>query len=319
MIQPVTILTGYLGAGKTTLLNRILSEQREKRYAVIVNEFGEIGVDGDLIVGAEEDLVELRNGCLCCTVRGDLLETLQRLVDLGRRFDGVLIETTGLAAPAPVIQTFLLEDDFSDSYRLDGVVTVVDAVHGGRQLDGESVAVEQAALADVLLLNKTDLAAPETLSSLEHRLRELNPLARFHRTSACAIDPALLLDCGGSGVSLPGRVASKSIESHRHNHDHAISSMSLTADAPVIFDDFMAWMQRLVRRYGRELLRTKGILHLDGEHRRFVFQGVQSLLQGDVTGPWREDEVRSSRLVFIGRNLGSMDLEDGFRACLKQA
>jgi G3E family GTPase len=317
VIQPVTVLTGYLGAGKTTLLNRILSEQRERRYAVIVNEFGEIGIDGDLIVGAEEDLIELRNGCLCCTVRGDLLETLQRLVDLGRQFDGVLIETTGLAAPVPVIQTFLLEDDFSDSYRLDGVVTVVDAVHGGRQLDAESVAVEQAALADVLLLNKMDLVAPETLCSLEDRLRELNPLARVHRTSACGIDPALLLERGGSGVKLPGGAAgSKAIEGHRHDHD--ISSVSLTADAPVIFDEFMAWMQRLVRRYGRELLRTKGILHLDGEHRRFVFQGVQSLLQGDVADPWREDEVRSSRLVFIGRNLGSMDLEDGFRTCLRK-
>jgi G3E family GTPase len=314
MIQPVTILTGYLGAGKTTLLNRILSEQREKRYAVIVNEFGEIGVDGELIVGAEEDLIELRNGCLCCTVRGDLLETLQRLVDLRRRFDGVLIETTGLAAPAPVIQTFLLEDDFSDSYRLDGVVTVVDAVHGGVQLDAESVAVEQAALADVLLLNKTDLAEPEMLRDLEARLRALNPLAQIHRTTASAIDPALLLDRGGSGVNLQNRSAS-AVEGH--HHDHEISSVSLTADAPVIFDEFMAWMQKLVRRHGRDLLRTKGILHLEGEHRRFIFQGVQSLLQGDVAGAWREDEARGSRLVFIGRNLGKMNIEDGFRACLR--
>jgi G3E family GTPase len=316
MIQPVTVLTGYLGAGKTTLLNRILSEQREKRYAVIVNEFGEIGVDGDLIVGADEDLIELRNGCLCCTVRGDLLETLQRLVDLGRQFDGVLIETTGLAAPAPVIQTFLLEDDFSDSYRLDGVVTVVDAVHGGGQLDAESVAVEQAALADVLLLNKTDLAEPEMLRNLEERLRKLNPLAQMHRTSACAIDPVLLFDRGGSGRTLESSRV-RPTENQGHHHDHDISSVSLTADAPVVFDEFMAWMQRLVRRQGRELLRTKGILHLEGEHRRFVFHGVQSLLQGDVTGPWREDEVRTSRLVFIGRNLGSMDLESGFRACLR--
>jgi G3E family GTPase len=317
-IHPVTVLTGYLGAGKTTLLNRILSEQGERRYAVIVNEIGEIGVDGDLIVGADEDLIELKNGCLCCTVRGDLLETLQRLVDLRRRFDGVLIETTGLAAPAPVIQTFLLEDDFSDSYRLDGVVTVVDAVHGAVQLDAESVAVEQAALADVLLLNKTDLADPEMLRNLEDRLRRLNPLARIHRTTAAMIDPALLLDRGGSGVNLQSSSA-KLAERPRHHHDHEISSLSLTADAPIVFDEFMAWMQKLVRRHGRDLLRTKGILHLEGEHRRFVFQGVQALLQGDVDGPWRDDEGRSSRLVFIGRNLGSMDLEGGFRTCLRRS
>lgn len=318
MAKPVTVVTGYLGAGKTTLLARILTAAGGRRFAVIVNEFGELGIDAALIAGTSENMVELRNGCLCCTVRGDLIETLRDLQRRSPDFDAVLIETTGLAEPGPVAQTFLLEDEFAELFALDAVITVVDAVHCEEQLARDDIAAEQIAFADAILLNKLDLCPEAAVDRLKGRLRALNPSALIFGTKNCAIDLDQVLDRRAFDLAA-ARDAQIMDAGHAHRHDHAITSLSLTADQPIDFDEFMPWMQNLVRRHGRDLLRCKGILHLAGERRKFVLQGVQGLLQGDVQQPWQAGEKRVSRMVFIGRNLAAMKLREGFEACVAPA
>jgi G3E family GTPase len=343
---PVTVLTGYLGAGKTTLLNRILSEPHGKKYAVIVNEFGEIGIDNDLVVGADEEVFEMNNGCICCTVRGDLVRILDGLMRRKGKFDAIIVETTGLADPAPVAQTFFIDENVGRKTRLDAVVTVADAKWLTERLKDAPEAKNQIAFADVILINKTDLVSPQELREVEARIRGINRYAKLHKTERAQIpleavlgrnafdldrileiEPEFLDSSGGDG----GHDHHHHDHDHGHDHDHEygyaggglkhyhdeeMQSISLTNDKPLDPDKFFFWVQELVQKEGPNILRCKGILAFKNDDERFVFQGVHMILDGGHQRPWRADEKRSSRIVFIGRNLPEAAIADGFEACV---
>lgn len=336
---PVTVLTGYLGAGKTTLLNRILSEDHGQRYAVIVNEFGEIGIDADLVVGADEEVFEMNNGCICCTVRGDLIRVLQGLMkrqaSATRGFDAIIVETTGLADPGPVAQTFFVDEDVKARTRLDSVTTVVDAKNILARLADSREAREQVAFADQIVLNKIDLATDEELATIETRLRRLNPIATIHRSARA--DVALDRILGRSAFDLqriveiepnflepahgePGHVHDEHCghehgERHDHHHDDDIRGLSFRLERPVNGEKMTRWLNELLAAQGPDILRAKGIVNVAGEDRRLVFQAVHMMLEGDLQRPWRDGEPRESRMVFIGRNLDEARLRAGFEAC----
>ena len=345
---PVTVLTGYLGAGKTTLLNRILSEDHGKRYAVIVNEFGEIGIDNDLIVGSDEEIYEMNNGCVCCTVRGDLIRVVQGLMKRKGRFDAIIVETTGLADPAPVAQTFFMDEDVRARSRLDAVVALVDAKHLPARLKDSHEAEEQIAFADVVLLNKTDLVSPQELEAVEALIKRINPTATIHRTERAAIALEQVLDRGAFDLQRVLENDPEFLEAHDHDHecgpdcdhdhehhhhhhdgDHehhhhglagdvhdlTVETVSLTA-GELNPDVFMRWIQEVTQTDGPDILRLKGILAFKGDPDRFVVQGIHMIIEGDHQRPWRNDEERRSRLVFIGRKLDREKLENGFKACL---
>jgi G3E family GTPase len=309
---PVMVLTGYLGAGKTTLLNRILSGDGSRRYAVIVNEFGEIGIDGDLIVSTEEELFEMSNGCICCSVRGDLVRTLHQLLARRGAFDCIVIETTGVANPGPVIQTFFIDHVLKARTILDSVTTVVDARHIGLRLADSPAAAEQIAFADQIVLNKTELVTGGELKAIEARLRKLNQLAPIHhaRRAEVALDKLL----GRRGVDSQHFLAVQP-EFPDAPHDSCISSVSLTSHTPLDGAKLSGWLNGLVAGSGPDLLRAKGIFDLCGEERRLVFQSVHMLLEADFQSQWRPQEPRFSRLVFIGRNLDRQALQAGLAAC----
>ncbi len=312
---PVTVLTGYLGAGKTTLLNRILTEEHGKKYAVIVNEFGEIGIDNDLIVGADEEVFEMNNGCICCTVRGDLIRIIEGLMKRRGKFDAILVETTGLADPAPVAQTFFVDQDVAERARLDAVVTVADAKWLVQRLGDAPEAKNQIAFADVILLNKTDLVSPAELDAVEARIRLINPTARVHRTVNCAIPIPEVLDRNAFDLDRIMEVEPDFLEEgHHHHHDEEMTSFSFRS-GEVNPDKFMPWISELTQRDGAQILRCKGIVAFPDEPKRFVFQGVHMLLDGDLSRDWRADEKRESRVVFIGRELNADAIRDGFMAC----
>jgi G3E family GTPase len=434
---PVTVLTGFLGAGKTTLLNRILTEQHGRRIAVIENEFGEVGVDHELVVAADEEVFEMNNGCICCTVRGDLIRILGSLMRRRGRFDHVLIETTGLADPGPVAQTFFVDDELAAALRLDAIVTVVDAHHVWRHIDTAPEVTEQIAFADVVLLNKADLVAPGDLARLESRVRAMNHLARVHTTERAEVDLDHVLGVGGFSLARaltvdpgflsprypfewvgafsdgdglvarlaegpdptvdllalplaaatdealrdllreatlrfgdeplalsdgdalrPGRTARVApaarpvvvrmpsgpvalFVQHRpeefamevvgadgpvspvvavefapdHEHDEEVSSVGIQAPGDLDPDRLNAWLGGLLAERGADIFRSKGVLSLSGEPRRYVFQGVHMLFDGRPDRPWAGEE-RANTLVFIGRGLDRAELEAGFRACL---
>ncbi|NDV85404.1 GTP-binding protein [Aurantimonas aggregata] len=313
---PVTVLTGYLGAGKTTLLNRILTEAHGKRYAVIVNEFGETGIDNDLVVDADEEIFEMNNGCICCTVRGDLIRIVSGLMRRPDRFDGIIIETTGLADPAPVAQTFFVDEDVRAKTRLDAIVTVVDAVHLLGAIEEAHEAQEQLAFADVILLNKTDLVDEAQLAEVEARIRRINPYAKIHRTSRCGIDLAEVLGREAFSLDRVLEVEPDFLDHfHEHEHDDAVTSLSLLSDTPMDPGKLLPWLQDVTQRYGLEILRMKGILSMQDDDDRFVVQGVHMLLEGDHQRPWKDGERRQSRLVFIGRDLPREILSQGFESC----
>ncbi|MEC9177352.1 MAG: GTP-binding protein [Pseudomonadota bacterium] len=312
---PVTVLTGFLGAGKTTLLNRILTEQHGNRYAVIVNEFGEEGIDNDLVVDADEEVFEMNNGCICCTVRGDLIRILGGLMKRADKFDAIIVETTGLADPAPVAQTFFVDQDVADRTRLDAIVTVADAVHLDNQLGEHHEAEEQIAFADIVLLNKTDLVEVEGLGRVEDRIRRINPYTKIIRTEHCAANLDEVLGLKAFSLDRVLEVEPDFLTSdHDHEHDDDVKSISLVADAPLDLDKFQTWFGQLLQTRGQNILRSKGILDFKGEDDRYVFQGVHMLMDGAPMGAWPEGS-RQSRLVFIGRDLDTMGLEDGFAAC----
>ncbi|MYA86931.1 MAG: GTP-binding protein, partial [Boseongicola sp. SB0662_bin_57] len=269
---PVTVLTGFLGAGKTTLLNRILTERHGKRYAVIVNEFGEEGIDNDLVVDADEEVFEMNNGCICCTVRGDLIRILSGLMKRGDQFDAIIVETTGLADPAPVAQTFFVDQDVADRTRLDAIVTVADAVHLDAQLGEHHEAEEQVAFADVVLLNKTDLVESDGLDRVEARIRKINPYAKIIRTTRCA---APLNEVVGLNAFSLGRVLEVEpdflISDHDHEHDDDVTSVSFVSETPLDLDKFQDWFGNLLQRRGQDILRSKGILDFSGHGDRYVF------------------------------------------------
>ncbi len=312
---PVTVLTGFLGAGKTTLLNRILTERHGKRYAVIVNEFGEEGIDNDLVVDADEEVFEMNNGCICCTVRGDLIRILGGLMKRADKFDAIIVETTGLADPAPVVQTFFVDQDVADRTRLDAIVTVADAVHLDNQLGEHHEAEEQIAFADIVLLNKTDLVEASGLGRVEDRIRKINPYAKIIRTERCGADLDEVIGLNAFSLDRVLEVEPDFLTSdHDHEHDDDVKSISLVSDAPLDLDKFQSWFGQLLQTRGQDVLRSKGILDFKGETDRYVFQGVHMLMDGAPMGPWPEGR-RQSRIVFIGRDLEKMGLEDGFAAC----
>ena len=332
---PVTVLTGYLGAGKTTLLNRILSEDHGQRYAVIVNEFGEIGIDADLVTHSNEELFEMNNGCICCTVRGDLIRTLHGLLARpasSGAFDAVIVETTGLADPGPVAQTFFVDAKLRAQLRLDSITTLVDARHITGQLADSREAAEQVAFADQIVLNKTDLATESELQAVERQLRRLNPLAPIQRAWRAGVALHTVLGCGGFDldriVALERGHEHEQEPEHEHGHVHdehcghadhihssGIRSVSLTSKRPMDGARVQAWLAHLVATQGADILRAKGIIDVAGDERRMVFQAVHMILEGDCQRPWRDGEVRSSRLVFIGRHLDAAALRRGFEAC----
>jgi G3E family GTPase len=314
---PVTVLTGFLGAGKTTLLNRILTEQHGKKYAVVINEFGELGVDNDLVVNADEEIFEMNNGCICCTVRGDLIRILGGLMKRKDKFDGILIETTGLADPAPVAQTFFTDDDVKARTKLDAIVTVVDARHFLDHVDDSDEAGEQVAFADVILLNKVDLVTEEQLKTVEERIQRINPYATVHRTTNSNIELSRILDRGAFDLKRVLEIEPHFLHHHHdHNHDEEVGSMSFAANRPIDPDRFQKWMGNLLQTKGQDIFRCKGILDVQGAPRRYVFQGVHMLMDTDWGNPWQEGEKRSSKLVFIGRDLDREALRAGFESCL---
>ena len=335
---PVTVLTGYLGAGKTTLLNRILSENHGKKYAVIVNEFGEIGIDNDLIIGADEEVFEMNNGCICCTVRGDLVRIMDGLMKRKGKFDAIIVETTGLADPAPVAQTFFVDEDVQKNARLDAVVTVADAKWLSDRLKDAPEAKNQIAFADVIVLNKTDLVTKPELAEVEARIRAINPYARLHRTERCSVALADVLDRGAFDLDRILDIEPDFLEvddhdhdhdhhhGHDHHHDHGhglkhyhdedMQSLSLKTDKPLDPNVFMPWLQNLVQVEGGKILRSKGILAFHDDDDRYVFQGVHMMLEGNHQRKWKDGEPRQSRLVFIGRELPEELIRTGFESCI---
>ncbi|MSP27123.1 MAG: GTP-binding protein [Methylococcales bacterium] len=315
---PVTILTGFLGAGKTTLLNRILYEEHGQRIAVIENEFGEAGIDNDLLIQGDEQIVEMNNGCICCTVRGDLVRILGELAEKRTNgelhFERVIIETTGLADPAPVAQTFFVEQDINDYYVLDAIITVVDAKHAHQQLDACHEAEEQVGFADRLLLSKTDLISPEDIAALEIRLRAINaraPIAHVHFGNT---DIAEILDIRGFNLNAILDIEPDFLEDVSHEHDDNISSFVYRSDKAFDAAKIMAFMDVMMRVYGNDLLRYKGILHIAGCARKVIYQGVHMLLNETIGVLWG-DETPQSVLVFIGRNLPKQRLQDTLDSC----
>ncbi|MBU6448506.1 MAG: GTP-binding protein [Rhodospirillales bacterium] len=313
---PATIITGFLGAGKTTLLNRILTSRHGEKIAVIVNEFGEIGIDGQLVIGTDESIVELSNGCICCTVRQDLIAAVARILDSDRHVDRFIIETTGLADPAPIIQSFMLDEIIRARLKLDAIVTVVDAEHLMLELEHEE-AREQIAFADILLLNKID-RAPGQAQAIERRLRELTPLADIHKTERCDIDLNLILDMNRFDLRNAVRIDPEILNDSTHEHDPGITSVGIRAMGAISGDRLNAWLNSLVQTQGQDLLRYKGILQLQDEPRRFVFHGVHMTYEGAPGKVWAHGETRINELIFIGRNLDAAALTSGFAACLTE-
>ena len=319
---PVTVLTGFLGAGKTTLLNYILTEQHGKRIAVIENEFGEVGIDDAIVIDAEEEIFEMNNGCICCTVRGDLIRILGNLMRRKDKFDQILIETTGLADPAPVAQTFFVDDEMAAQLKLDAIVTVVDAKHLLPHLDEEkpegveNEALEQLAFADRIVLNKIDLADNDELSEVESRIQEVNPLAPIIRTQHGKVNLDAILDVGAFSLD---RVLADDPEfldpDAEHQHDLTVTSVGIEVEGDLDLERLNDWLGNLLRTKGTDIFRSKGILSIAGMEERYVFQGVHMLLDGQPNGTWGQEE-RRNRLVFIGRNLDRESLEKSFRSCL---
>ncbi len=340
---PVTVLTGYLGAGKTTLLNRILSEPHGKKFAVIVNEFGEIGIDNELVVNADEEVFEMNNGCICCTVRGDLVRIIDGLMRRKGKFDAIIVETTGLADPAPVAQTFFMDENVGAKTKLDAVVTVADARWLQDRLRDAPEAKNQIAFADVILINKTDLVKPEELKEVEARIRAINPYATIHRTQRAQIGIGEVLGRNAFDLDRILDIEPNFLEGaehdyghhHDHGHDHHhddahehhhhglkhyhdedMQSVSLKSEKPIDPDKFFPWVQDLVASDGQNILRCKGILAFKDDPERYVFQGVHMILDGDHQRPWKDGEARDSRIVFIGRELPLEKIRKGFESCV---
>jgi G3E family GTPase len=312
---PVTVLTGYLGAGKTTLLNRILTQEHGQKIAVIVNEFGEIGIDNQLIVDADEEIFEMNNGCICCTVRGDLIRIIANLMRRRDKFDRLVIETTGLADPAPVIQTFFVDEDVQNQTHLDAVVTVVDAKHISQHWDADE-AVEQIAFADVILLNKTDLVTTEELTSLEERIRQINAMAKIERTQNAEVDLDRVLGIDAFSLDRALEIDPQFLGEEAHVHDETVGSIAITLDGSINVEKLNIWMSELLRTQGQNIFRMKGILNITNDEHRFVFQGVHMIFDGRQDRPWKASEARNNQLVFIGRNLDEAQLKSGLMACL---
>eukprot|EP00252_Welwitschia_mirabilis_P014955 TRINITY_DN3303_c0_g1_i1.p1 TRINITY_DN3303_c0_g1~~TRINITY_DN3303_c0_g1_i1.p1 ORF type:complete len:445 (+),score=92.31 TRINITY_DN3303_c0_g1_i1:184-1518(+) len=350
---PATILTGFLGSGKTTLLNHILTSNHGKHIAVIENEYGEVDIDGSLVASqmkGAEDIVMLNNGCLCCTVRGDLVRMLSELVTRKKgKFDHIVIETTGLANPAPIIRTFYAEDMIAENVKLDGVVTLVDAKHATRHLDqvkrGGIVneAVQQIAYADRIILNKIDLVDEQQTRKLMHKIKHINAMARVENATFGNVDLDYVLGIGGfdteridADVNIGNSVNDDNVHEHEdhhhdeehchehdeydhghhHSHDPGVSSVSIVCDGTLNLDKINDWLGLVLMEHSEDIYRMKGVLSVDGFDERFVFQGVHDLFDGSPERPWGPNEKRTNKIVFIGKNLDQVALNKGFRKCL---
>ncbi len=312
---PVTVLTGYLGAGKTTLLNRILTQEHGKKVAVIVNEFGEIGIDNQLVINADEEIFEMNNGCICCTVRGDLIRIIGNLMQRRHAFDHLLIETTGLADPAPVIQTFFFDEDIQTQLALDAVVTVVDARHIWDHWESSEVQ-EQIAFANVILLNKVDLVSPEQLQALEQRIRSMNAMVTLYPTRYCDLNLEAVVGVRAFDLNQALTVDPNFLDEDAHEHDQSIYSVAISDPRAVDLDKINAWISHLLRTQGTEIFRMKGILNVAHQDHQFVFQGVHMIFDGRPGQLWSAQIPRKNELVFIGRNLDEAQLRSDFLACL---
>jgi G3E family GTPase len=340
---PVTVLTGFLGAGKTTLLNHLLAQQHGRRCAIIINEFGAISIDHQLVVGVDEEILELNNGCLCCRVRGDLMQSLDGLFQKQKRFDYVLIETTGLADPSPVVHTFKASD-LAEKLRLDGIITVVDARHLEKELRDGPEPAAQIAFADVILLNKTDLVSSDELERVESRIRKMNSLAALHHTRNSQIEPAKIFNLKAreltGSFAMPESVTHTEPDHHHHGehdpdhahqhetghhedhhhhhhqHDESVTSFYLSDDRPLDLKKVEAWLTGIIRELGANIYRSKGILQIQGQAKRVVFQGVQTMFDAKPDRLWNLGEKRISQLVFIGKDLDEAKIRRGFAACV---
>jgi G3E family GTPase len=345
---PVTVLTGYLGAGKTTLLNHLLTQKHGYKCAIIINEFGAISIDNQLVVGADEEILELNNGCLCCRVRGDLVRSLNDLlIKKRKRFDYVIIETTGLADPSPIAHTFMASD-LADQMRLDGIVTVVDARNLEKELNDGPEPLAQIAFADVILLNKTDLVPPQDLARVEARVRSMNALARIHRTEKSQIEVGKILNVRARELTTPltvfkeeaththdhehehdhkcdehcdhdhdhGHHEEHSHEEPHHHHDELVRSFYIEEERPLDMRKLETWLSELLKTLGEDIYRSKGVLHIKGQPKRVVFQGVQMMFDAAPDRFWKTEEPRKSQLVFIGRELDEAKIKAGFDECV---
>ena len=351
---PVTVLTGYLGAGKTTLLNHLLTQNHGYKCAIIINEFGAVSIDNQLVVGADEEVLELNNGCLCCRVRGDLIRTLNDLFNRKKKFDYVIIETTGLADPSPVAHTFMASE-LADKLRLDGIVTVVDARHLEKELNDGPEPRAQIGFADVILLNKTDLVSAEELARVEERIRSMNSLAEIHRTKNSEIDPGKILNVKARELTAPLKVYEEHGHGHHHHdhdehkhehghdhkcdehcdhdhdhehghehgehhhhHDEFVKSFYIEEKRPLDLKKLEAWLGEVIKSLGANIYRSKGVLHIKGQPKRVVFQGVQMLFDARPERFWNANEERKSQLVFIGRELDEAKMREGFEKCVAE-
>ena len=324
---PVTVLTGFLGSGKTTLLNHILSStEHNMKFAVIENEFGDIGIDENIIVeNSEESIIEVMNGCICCTVRGDLTELLDDMYDRIKDFDGVLIETTGLADPAPVAQTFFVDERVTNRYKLDGIITVVDAKHiiprieEEKPEDVENEAVEQLAFADRILLNKIDLVSDTEIQEVERKIKSINVSAPIFRTENSLIDPKELINIGSFDLEKTLEMDPEFLDTDaEHEHDQRVTSTSSKFEGELNVNKLEKWIGNLMQTKAEDLFRYKGVLAVKGMDQKFVFQGVHMLFGGSFSediGLWKEGEKRECRFVFIGRDLDHEELQQGLMDC----
>ncbi|MEK5645637.1 cobalamin biosynthesis protein CobW [Paenibacillus rhizosphaerae] len=320
---PVSVLTGFLGAGKTTLLNYILTANHGHKIAVIVNEFGEVGIDNQLVVGADEEIFEMNNGCICCTVRSDLIRILGDLADAkfgrGNRkvdFDRVVIETTGLADPAPVAQTFFVDPDIAESFKLDTIVTLVDAKHADQHLDEGHEAQEQVAFADVLLLNKTDLVSDEDVQKLERRLRSMNSAAKLYRTQQSQIELQHILGINAFDLDKKLEIEPGFLEEEAHEHDDEVASIFLRETKPLDLEKVERFINEWLVDHGTDTFRYKGVLHIKGVKKRVVFQGIHVLFSSYPDRDWKPSEVPVSEFVVIGRNLDEDWFRQQFASCV---
>ncbi len=317
---PVTILTGFLGSGKTTLLNRILREDHGERIAVIENEFGEVGVDNDIIETGNEQIVEMNNGCICCTVRGDLIRILGSLKekrDQGAlKFDRVVIETTGMADPGPVAQTFFTDEEIGNYYLLDSIITLVDAKHAPKQLDEFHEAQEQVGFADKILLSKTDVAPQDETAKLVRRLRKMNPRAPIKKVHFGDAPIKEVLDIRGFNLNAILELDPQFLTDIAHEHHDEVESFVFRADKPFDGQKLEQFLSGMIQVYGPDLLRYKGVLWMKGNPRRVVFQGVHMMMGGDLGKPWGKGEKKGSVMVFIGKKLPKDIFIAGMEECL---
>ncbi len=342
----ISVLTGFLGSGKTTLLKQLLHHPDMDETAVIVNEFGEIGLDHLLVENSTEDIILMNSGCLCCTVRGDLVETIrklykQRLMKEVPAFNRIVIETTGLADPAPILQTLMSDSFLSDRFRLDGVITTVDTINGNDTLDNQQEAVKQAAVADRLLLTKTDLMNAGEFNDLKLRLKELNPTATIEEIKHGIIEPSLLFNAGlynpaTKTLDVQNWLKAEAFEdNHKHHHDHShdhvhghahnlnrhddkVHAFCLTHDQPIDWEQLNSWIEMLITLYGNNLLRIKGILNIEGDSNPIVIHGVQHVFHPPVMlKAWPSDDKRS-KIVFIVRDLKREMFDETFKAFIEQ-